>query len=65
MMAFFRDFHRKRVEDLQQKEVLIDRSKNTLTEKIQDDVERINKINKVLGNGITLSIGKAVGAHHR
>lgn len=57
--------HRERVQRLQHKEVLIEKSQEKFANSVQVDVEQINKINKVLGNGITLSIAKAVGAQHR
>lgn len=59
-------FHpRIKAAEVDRKEVLIQHNKKVFNRRIASDLEKIDKINKVLGNGITLSIGKAVGAEHR
>lgn len=62
-LSFFGTKKRKR--SFEVKEKLIQHSKTKLADRVAEDVEQIQKINKILGNGITLNIGKAVGVHHK
>jgi hypothetical protein len=59
-MLFFRKRSHKEIEhDIQRKEVLIEHNKEKFHNRVNKDLSSIGKINKVLGNGITLSIHQA------
>lgn len=59
---FFRKKHNKIVEDHKKyQEAEIQKVKLEIHESIDNDLRKIDKINKVLSNGITLQVFHAVG----
>lgn len=55
---------RKKELHIELKEREIQQAKHELHKKIDNDIRNINKLNKVLSNGITLEIYKATGGRH-
>ncbi len=65
MLFFKRCNHKEIDQSIEHKEVLIQRSKEKLNKRVDEDLLSLKKINKKLGNGITLQIHQATtGAHH-
>lgn len=56
--------HKHHQENLEHKEVLIERKKKELVKTMDSDLEKLNRINKILNNGITLKIYLSTGDKH-
>lgn len=63
MLFFSRKSHKEIEQDIHHKEVLIEHKKKNLHKRVDQDLNTIKKLNRVLGNGITLSIHQATGGH--
>lgn len=50
-------------QELYHKEVLIQRSQKKLVQSMDSDLKKLDRLNKILGNGIALYITSAVGRH--
>lgn len=57
-------FRRNHKEQIQQKEEAIAEVKKDFSKKVDRDIERLDKINRVLSNGVTLKVFHAVGGKH-
>lgn len=55
---------RKRERHSDIKEQLISTKQDQLTHKIDEDINAYKQLNKVLSNGITIEIKKAIGGKH-
>lgn len=60
MILFQRKQH---TDNIKKKEVLIEHSKKILVNAMDRDIEKLDKLNKILGNGIALYVVAAVGKH--
>jgi len=56
--------HKRHIENIKHKEVLIKRSKKKLAMDMDSDIAKLNQLTKLLGNGIVLQILIAKGNHH-
>lgn len=67
MLFFKRCNHKEIDQNIEHKEVLIQRGKEKLNKRVDVDLKTISKINAKLSNGITLSIHQATtgGRHAR
>lgn len=54
---------RKREAAIEAQEVCIEQEKKKFHKAADDNIKKLEKINKVLGNGITLKIYQATGHH--
>lgn len=54
---------KKHLQELGRKEILIQTSKNKLAAKVDSDLEKLDRLNKILGNGIALYLTTALGHH--
>ena len=55
---------RKREHKVTQQEEVIDAKQRQLNRKMDKDIQAFKELNKVLDNGITLEIKKAIGGKH-
>lgn len=52
------------LESIRHKEILIQSSKRELDMSMDEDLAKLDKLNKILGNGITLKIYTVTGGRH-
>lgn len=57
---FFLHNRRQHLEDIQKKEVVIQTRNKKLSKNMDSDLDKLDKLNKILGNGIALYITSAV-----
>lgn len=60
---FFLHNRKQHLEDIRQKEAVIQSRNKKLEKSMNSDIDKLNKLNKILGNGIALYITSAVGQH--